>query len=235
MNERLSSQRPLFTQIGYHACHQMCRLTALVAYRIRCFGQANFPNSGGGLVCSNHQSHLDPVLVGSCSPRRMNFLAKKSLFDIKPLGALIGFLDAIPVDREGSGIAGVKESIRRIRRGELLLIFPEGARCLDGKLGPFLPGTTSVAKRSQVPLIPVGLDGAYQAWPRVNRFPKPGLIVICVGPPIGYSEYASLPDDQVTQLLRTRIEACFGEARRRRAQLLELGVDRLGDAAAANG
>lgn len=219
MSNKEPVQRSLVQTYGYFTCHAFTRLSGLVGWQLRCYGQHRFPTVGGGLVCANHQSHLDPVLIGSCCPRQMNFLAKKSLFKFRPFGMLLDFLDAIPLEREGMGIAGIKESIRRLRRGELLLIFPEGARTHDGELTPLLPGATSVAKRSQVPLIPVGIDGAYQAWPRRNAFPRPGKVVVCVGKPIPFAEYGSLSDEQVTQLLAEKITACFHEARRRRRKL----------------
>ncbi len=220
MNERPEYQSPIIETYGYWSCHQMTRLSGLLAWRLRCFGQFNFPATGGALVCANHQSHLDPVLIGSCCPRRMNFLAKKSLFKFKPLGGLIGFLGAIPLEREGVGIAGVRETIRRTRRGELLLLFPEGARTFDGEIAPFLPGAAAIAKRSQVPLVPVGIEGTYQAWPRTRPVPYLGQVVVCVDQPIPYSQYGQLPDEQVTGLLRERIQACFLEARRRREKML---------------
>lgn len=220
MNKQDQPQRSWFQDYGYYACHAMTRLSGLIGWRLRCYGQPNFPSQGGGLICANHQSHLDPVLIGSCCPRRMNFLAKKSLFKFRPFGMLIDFLDAIPLEREGIGIAGIKESIRRLRRGELLLIFPEGARTFDGQLTPFLPGATSVAKRSQVPLIPVAIDGTFQAWPRSQSLPSPGTVVVCVDQPIPFSQYGSLSDEQVTALLAERIGLCFQEARRRRLSMI---------------
>lgn len=210
----------LFKRSGYRVCHAACRLTALMAFQIRCFGQKNFPLSGGGLICANHQSHLDPVLIGICCPRRLHFLARKSLFRFGPFGMLIDFLNAVPLEREGSGISGVKETIRRTRRGELLLMFPEGARTYSGQIGPLLPGAASIAKRSQVPLVPVGLDGAFQAWPRTKPLPQPGRVVVSIDAPIPFSTYGKLDDDQVTELLRARIDHCFQDARRRRRQML---------------
>jgi 1-acyl-sn-glycerol-3-phosphate acyltransferase len=219
MNDATEFQRTAVEQYGYWGCQQFCRLVGMLAYRIRCFGQANFPTSGGGLILANHQSNLDPVLIGMCAPRRMNYLAKKSLFNFKPLGRLIGFLDAIPLEREGIGIAGIKETIRRTRRGELLLLFPEGARTYDGAIAPLLPGAASIAKRSQVPLVPVGIDGAYHAWPRKQRFPGLGHVVVTVDRPIPFSDYGSLSDEQVTQLVAGRIRACHQLSRRHRERM----------------
>ncbi len=219
MNESQEHQRGWFKMSGYWTFHTAFRLTSVLVYRLRCFGQRNFPMTGGGLICANHQSHLDPVLIGICCSRRMNFLAKKSLFKFSPFGKIIYFLDAIPLEREGIGIAGIKETIRRTRRGELLMMFPEGARTYDGEMGQLLPGTASIAKRTRVPLIPVGIDGSFHAWPRTKNFPKLGKVVVCVDKPIPYSEYGDLAEEQITEMLGERIQACLLEARRRRGKM----------------
>ncbi len=92
-------------------------------FRIRCHGRQNIPTSGPLIVCANHQSFLDPALVGLCFDRRLNYLARKSLFRFLPFRLLFLFLDAIPLDRDGQGPAGLRESMRRIKRGEGVLLF----------------------------------------------------------------------------------------------------------------
>ena len=147
----------------------------------------------------------------------MNYMAKKQLFQRQPLKFIIEHLDAIPLDREGMGISGIKETLRRLKRGELVLIFPEGKRSSDGELGPFKAGICTLARRANVPLLPVGFDGAFQAWPREKALPKLGKIVLVVGKPILPSEYESLSDEQLLDTLRIRVTDCFAQARQKRA------------------
>jgi 1-acyl-sn-glycerol-3-phosphate acyltransferase len=187
-------------------------------YGLRVVGRENWPASGGGLICANHQSSFDPPLVGLTCPRRMNYVARDTLFRVPLLAPLIRFLDAIPIDREGTGLAGLKETLRRLKRGELVLIFPEGTRTRDGEVAPLKPGFISVARRSGVPLIPVGLDGAYQAWPRSAWFPRPGRIAISVGQPIPAEEVARLSDEELLRLIEQRLQACHAEARQLRSR-----------------
>ena len=123
------------------------------------------------LVVSNHQSHLDPPLVGVACPRRLNCLARETLFHFAPFRWLINSLDAIPIDREGLGLAGIKESLRRLKRGEMVTIFPEGTRTGDGEIGPFLPGFTALAVRGKAAILPVAIEGAFVAWPRGGSRP----------------------------------------------------------------
>ncbi|HMO15273.1 MAG TPA: lysophospholipid acyltransferase family protein [Pirellulaceae bacterium] len=189
------------------------RLSAMVFYRYRYFGAHHIPETGGGLICSNHQSNLDPALVGIISKRHLNFVAKDALFFF-PLNVIIYLLDAIPVTQEGMSIAGIKETLKRTKRGELALIFPEGHRTHNGDLLPFMPGFITIARRTKVPLIPVGMDGAYQAWPRHRSFPLPGRVVVVAGEPIHPEQYLSLTDEQIIELLQSRIRECFEEAKR---------------------
>jgi 1-acyl-sn-glycerol-3-phosphate acyltransferase len=143
----------------------------------------------------------------------MNYLARDTLFRVPILSQLIKFLDAIPIDREGGGLAGLKETLRRLKAGELVLIFPEGTRTHDGEVAPLKPGFISVARRSRVPLIPAGLDGAYQAWPRTSRLPRFGRIAVVIGEPITAEQVATLSDDDLLNELGQRMRSCHAAAR----------------------
>jgi 1-acyl-sn-glycerol-3-phosphate acyltransferase len=148
----------------------------------------------------------------------MNYVARDTLFRIPLLAPLIRFLDAIPIDREGTGLAGLKETLRRLKRRELVLICPEGTRTRDGEVARLKPGFISVARRSGVPLIPVGLDGAYQAWPRSAWFPRPGRIAVSIGQPISPEEASRLSDEELLGLVEKRIRDCHAEARNLRSR-----------------
>ena len=185
-------------------------------YGLRVVGRENWPASGGGLVCANHQSMFDPPLVGLTCPRRMNYLARDTLLRVPILAPLIKFFDTIPIDREGGGLAGLKETLRRLKAAELVLIFPEGTRTRDGEVAPLKPGFIAVARRSRVPLIPVGLDGAYQAWPRTARFPRLGRLAVVIGPPITAELVAELSDDDLLAELEQRVLNCHAQAREAR-------------------
>jgi len=201
-------QRHWFKRFGYRAIRVLVRLVAVALFGFRCFGSRHMPPDGPVLVCSNHQSHLDPVLVGLVFGRRLNFVARESLFRFAPLRWLIEFLDAIPIDREGTGLQGIKESIRRLRRGEAVLIFPEGTRTPDGEIGELKPGFCALARRTQAALLPVAIDGAYQAWPRNSRTIRFCRIRVWVGPPLSFEEYERIDDRQLVEEVHHRILAC---------------------------
>ena len=210
------AERSLAQRLVYRGLRAIIRLILVIAFAIRYKGRENIPDQGGALICANHQSFFDPPLIGSGFNRRLNYLARKTLFRFPPFRWLIEFLGAIPIDREGSGLSGLKETLRRLKRGELVLIFPEGTRTHDGQVSPLKPGFVAMARRSRVPLLPVGLDGAYDAWPRRVRFPRRARIYICIGPPLEPELVASLLDAQLVAELEQRIRDCHAAARQGR-------------------
>jgi len=171
MPPRAPTQRSLSMRLWYTVLRRVCQTVAVLGYGIRHSGRENIPSEGGVLVISNHQSHFDPPLVGMGCMRRMNYLARETLFDIPPLRWLINSLDAIPINRDGLGLGGIKETLRRLKRGEMVLMFPEGTRTRNGHVGTFRPGFTTLAERSGAVILPVAIEGAFQVWPRWQSFP----------------------------------------------------------------
>lgn len=208
--------RTLAQRVVYDLLRVLARLVVVWFCRFRVSGRENWPVSGGALICANHQSFLDPPLVGLTCPRRLTYLGRDTLFRHRFLGWLITFLDTIPIDREGGGLAGLKETLRRLKGGDMVLIFPEGTRTSDGELRPLKPGFLAVARRSKVPLVPVGLDGAYEAWPRTSPLPRGARLAVVIGQPITAAQVAQLGDDELIAELSRRMQTCLQEARRLR-------------------
>ena len=191
------------------------RILLTVCYRVRVHGLEHYPEDDRMLVCANHQSFLDPIVLGVVCPRPVNYLARKTLFSFKPLAVFLRFNDSIPIDRDATGLDGVKETLKRLKRGEAVVMFPEGTRSDDGLLQPFKPGFCLLARRSKATLMPIALDGCYQAYSRKHLFPRLGTIHAVMGEPISYQQYADLSDEETAFLLESRIRSCFDEARRR--------------------
>jgi 1-acyl-sn-glycerol-3-phosphate acyltransferase len=206
------SGRSWAKRVSYDLTRWAARLAGVGACQIRCSGREYIPADGPALVCSNHQSVLDPILVGLACDRRMNYLARRTLFRFAPFRWLIQWYDAIPIEREGMGLAGIKETLRRLRRGELVLIFPEGTRSPDGRLGPLKPGFCTLARRANAPLLPVAITGADRVWPRDRRWPQPAPVWVQFGPPILPEEWRELTDEQLVQRLESAIRQCQQQA-----------------------
>jgi 1-acyl-sn-glycerol-3-phosphate acyltransferase len=142
------------------------------------------------------------------------------LFKSVPLRWIIESLDSIPIDREGSGLAGLRETLRRLKRGEAVLVFPEGRRSSDGEVAPLKPGFCALARRSGAVLLPMAIDGAFDAWPRTQKLPRRACIHIDFGKPMSPEEVAKLDDAALVAEVQRRIQECHAAARagKQRAQ-----------------
>jgi 1-acyl-sn-glycerol-3-phosphate acyltransferase len=210
-----SMHRTFAQRIVYDLLRVLARLVVVWFCRFRVTGRENWPASGGALICANHQSYLDPPLVGLTCSRRLTYLGRTTLFENRLLAPIIRFLDTIPIDREGGGLAGLKETLRRLKGGDMVLIFPEGhalstVRCSRSSPA-FVPWPGG-----KVPLVPVGLDGAYDAWPRTSPVPLGGRLAVVIGQPISAAQVLQLSDEELVAELARRMKACLIEARRLR-------------------
>lgn len=208
------AQRSLLNRLWYRVLRRVCQLVGVVGYRVRYGGREHIPAEGGVLVVSNHQSHFDPPLVGIGCMRRMNYLARDTLFGFAPFRWLINSLDAIPIDREGLGLGGIKESLRRLKRGEMVLVFPEGTRTRDGEIAQFRPGFTALAVRSKAAILPVAIEGAFAAWPRRQRLPSLGTIHVHYGPPILPEAIEGRDERELLAEVQRRVRQCHEQLRR---------------------
>jgi 1-acyl-sn-glycerol-3-phosphate acyltransferase len=215
------AQRSLPKRLWYDFLRVVFRLLGVAFFRIRVFDRQYVPPTGGALVVSNHQSHLDPILVGMAFNRRLNYVARDTLFGFPPFRWLIYSLDAIPIDREGIGLGGLKESLRRLKSGEMLLIFPEGTRTRDGSVGELKPGFLALARRSKVPLLPMVIDGAYDSWPKRNMLPGLAVIHVRFAKPLSPDEMSQLDDEALLAEVDHRIRQTHDLTRKIRLNSME--------------
>jgi len=166
---------------------------------------------GGGLLLINHQSFLDPTLVGLPLSRPVSFLARESLLRASVLGPFLRRVYVLPINREAAGTESLREAIRRMRHGFLVGIFPEGTRTPDGSLGEFKPGFVALVRRAGVPVYPVGVAGAFEALPKGVKFLRPRPIRVVFGEPFAEKELKGDPL-AVSAVARDRIAACLAEA-----------------------
>ena len=153
----------------YHAARSSAKavLSALTGWEVRYADR--IPRSGGLIVASNHISFWDPPLVGSALPRGTYFLAKEELFATPVLGPLISSVQAIPIRRGTADLSGMARAIEVLRRGEALLMFPEGSRMRDGELHPARPGVGLMAVSADVPIAPCYISGSNRQKQWWNR------------------------------------------------------------------
>jgi len=203
---------PFVNKWWYEFSRVWVLLFSWILFRIRYTGVENIPRNGAVLLVSNHQSHLDPPLIGAGVPRTVSYLARKTLFANKLFAQLIQSYGAIALDLENP-LGGLKEGLRRLRCGDAVLVFPEGTRSPDGEIHPFRKGFRMLAVRSQAVIVPVAIDGAYQSWPRSRKFPRPGRVRVHFGQGIRPEEYQDLDEDSFLRMVEEKVQQCLATVR----------------------
>jgi len=171
----------------YWVCYNLIKLGGRLFFRLRVLHRERMINHGPVILASNHESYLDPPLVGSVADRAIFFLARKTLLAGPFFGWLLPKLNVIPVDQEGGDRSALKALIRILKAGEGTLVFPEGERTLDGRLRPALPGLGFVIAKTLAPVVPMRIFGAREAWPRGSGRVRFRPITVVVGEPIYFS------------------------------------------------
>lgn len=201
--------------LAWWPCRQIAQLYFIVFHRPIWIGGRDLPVEGPIVFVANHQSHLDPPLVGILARRRgPAFLAKKDLWNVRPFGALIGFLGSIPVDLSRPGVGAFRAVIEQLEGGGTVLLFPEGHRSRDGRLGRFRRGTMLLVRKTGASVVPVGVDGTCDAFPRGTKLPRFGRRVIAkAGRPIPAEELVRGTDAEGLERVKREIETLRLEAR----------------------
>ena len=183
-----------------------------VIFTYDCVGEENVPATGGALVCANHPSYLDPILLSLQVKRPIRFMAWDALFRVPVLGRLVRVFGAFPVDtRKGRGGAAYASAKALLEEGKVVGIFPEGRRSREGWLEEELRvGAARLALETGVPVVPATIRGAFRAWPYFRALPKPATIHVRYHEPIDPAPYRALPRDEgaaaLLAELRRRVE-----------------------------
>jgi 1-acyl-sn-glycerol-3-phosphate acyltransferase len=137
----------------------LVRLILAVYARVEVVGAENVPRRGGLIIASNHLNNADPGLVGAFMRRRVVFMAKDEMFQWLIMGLYFRLIGAFPVRRFEADLKGLRRAVRAVRRGQALVMFPEGTRSRTGSMGQGHPGTAVVALRTGAPILPVAVTG----------------------------------------------------------------------------
>lgn len=168
-------------------------------------GTEHIPETGPFLLIANHQSYLDPALIQAVVRRPLYTMAKSTEFSSPLVGTLLKSLKSFPVRRFEIDPQAVRIVLRHLAAGRGVGIYIEGERTWDGRLQPPRLGTLRLLLKAGVPVVPCGIRGAYDAWPRWHRRIHRATVRIRFGPPL---RFARLDD-------RRARNAALPEARRR--------------------
>jgi 1-acyl-sn-glycerol-3-phosphate acyltransferase len=209
-------QRFLFV-VGYF-------FTAIIFYlfcSLRHRGARYMPRSGPVILVANHQSFWDPMIVGLVAARPLSYIARKSLFKNQFFAWLMTQLGGRPIDQDGSATAGIKTAIQLLKEGHAVVIFPEGNRTEDGAIQEMKPGLSLVLKKAPAPVVPVGIAGAFEGWPRFQKYPRlapiflppePGCLGVVYGPPIPPERLLAMDQQEMMAFFKVELTKLWLEA-----------------------
>ncbi|HDY65540.1 MAG TPA: 1-acyl-sn-glycerol-3-phosphate acyltransferase [Phycisphaerae bacterium] len=199
----------------YRFMRRSCRIVTSLLWGQRVFNRHYEPATGGVVYVSNHQSFLDPILITNALCRPGNYMARETLFRKPWFRALIESVNTFPVRRGRADIGALKEAMRRLRDNRTVVVFPEGTRTYDGRIGAFLPGVALLCQRAAQWTVPVVIDGAFEAWPRTQLLPNLGRIFIRYGPGIHRDQARKHSPKEFVEHVRQELITMQTDLRRR--------------------
>ena len=187
----------------YHFFHLLLRLILHSLFKFQVFGAENIPSRGGVFLMSNHVSYLDPIFVGSAVHRSTHYMARSTLFKPGLIRWFLLSLNAFPVHRGTPDRKAMRQALKVLEDGELLIIFPEGTRSIDGiTLGKALVGIGFMAHKTSAPVVPVFMSGVQNVLPRKAKMLKFAKITVSFGKPLDMEPYRK---DKGSREVYTRI------------------------------
>lgn len=175
----------------------LIRMFCYIVFRVGKIGKENVPRTGAYIMCANHTSNWDPPIIVACTNRKMHIMAKAELFKNKFICWFAEKCWVFPVKRGGKDIESMKHSLKVLKDGEMLMLFPEGTRNGMSKNGKAQNGAAFMALRTGVPVIPVGIIGDMKPFHKVT---------LNYGKPLDFSEYKSnKPEKEVLEKVSQEI------------------------------
>jgi 1-acyl-sn-glycerol-3-phosphate acyltransferase len=175
----------------YYISRAVFTILMNILFRVRVRGKENVPKPPF-IIASNHASYLDPPLLGrACERYQVHFMAKRELFETSVFGAWVKGVGCIPVDRGKNTVGAIREAIKRLKKGQVIGVFPEGTRSVNGDIQEAKKGMGFLIAKAHVPVVPVYIEGTARAMPKGGRLKFSSHIGAFVGKPITSAEYLS--------------------------------------------
>lgn len=161
----------------------LVRLWSRVWLRLSIRGLEHVPRTGPLILVANHASYLDPPLIGITVPRYVRFLAQAGLARFPPLRWWLRCIGVSLIDRDAPSKEVLRFLVRTAADGGCVSVFAEGTRSRDGSVAPFRSGIEFLVRRTGAPVVPVGIEGTFRAFPRGAKFVAPRKCAIRFGAP----------------------------------------------------
>lgn len=182
-----------FYDRAYTVFWKTYRVLFKILFRWQVYGIEHIPLTGGAILAVNHASALDPPLGGVGLPRKIWYLGRASLIRNGFVDFILKCQHMVPITRGEADLGAMKRIIDLIKSGEIVLMFPEGTRSVDGSLGPGREGIGVFVRHAKADVIPCYISGSWRALPKGAIFPHPCKIRIAYGPVIRYEEFNDCP------------------------------------------
>lgn len=178
----------------YRFAQQVVRFLRPLVARLDVHGLENVPAEGPFLLIANHQSYLDPILIQTVLRRPIYTMAKSTQFSDRLTGGFLRRVNSFPVRRFETDPQAVRIVLRRLGEGHGVGIYIEGERSWDGRIQPPRLGVLRLILKAGVPVVPVGISGTYDVWPRWDRAIKRGTVQIRFGQPMQFPQVDRKPE-----------------------------------------
>jgi long-chain acyl-CoA synthetase len=210
----------LFSEITFFALGRMIYMLALDRFQLKVRGIENLPAKGPYLLCSNHQSYFDPLVLGAVLPWRLfrlTFaLGTSEIFGSGFMRRLARWVRVVVLDPDANLIPAMRAGFYGLKQGRILILYPEGERTNDGKLTIFRKGAAILSIHAQAPIVPIAIEGFYEAWPRHKKFPKLANLRLTFGTPIQpppVSEASEAAYEKLTTEVKAQVTAMWKDLR----------------------
>jgi long-chain acyl-CoA synthetase len=210
----------VFAEVFFFLLGRLIYFFALDRFHLKMRGLENLPEKGPYLLCSNHQSYIDPLVMAGALPYRLfrdtYALGTSEIFGTGFMRRLARWLRVVVLDPDANLIPAMRAGFFGLNQGHILILYPEGERTNDGNLRVFRKGAAILSIHAQAPIVPIAIDGFYQVWPRHKKFPKFGDLQMVFGKPIQpppLKEASEAAYEQLTSDLKSTVAAMWRELR----------------------
>lgn len=205
----------------YLACRSIFDLLIRIWFRPRIVMTEKIPSRGAVILAPVHRSWIDFAFTALVTRRKLFFMAKDSIWRHRLLGRLLLLLGVFPVDRDGVDRTSFERAQLVLKRGQVLVIFPEGTRREGSRVENLYEGVALLSARSTAPVYPIGIGGSDKAMPKGTLLPRPRTVQVVCGPqiaPPSKNESGRAPRSSLramTDRLAYGIQIVYDEARER--------------------
>jgi len=170
--------------VGYRIMRGLVNGVLWLWFRPRIVGREHVPATGPVILAPVHRSFADFGFASFCTRRKLFFMAKDSLWKNRLLGRWLLYVGAFPVHRESADREALQRAEEVLKRGQCLVLFPEGTRRAGPVIENLMEGAAFLSARTGAPIVPIGIGGSDLAMPKGRTVPKPYTIEVVIGAPL---------------------------------------------------